>query len=170
MDFIELAKNRYSCKNFSDKVVDRDSLGAILEAGRLAPTAQNRQGQHIYVVESKEGLSKIDKLTPCRYNAQTALLVAFDRNNTDTYPGGKYNSGVEDASIVATHMVLAAQSLGVDSCFVNIFDPDKLAEEFSLPANEQVVAIIDLGYKADGVKPLAKHFERKDLDELVSFI
>lgn len=77
---------------------------------------------------------------------------------------------MEDASIVATHMVLAAQSLGVDSCFVNIFDPDKLAEEFSLPANEQVVAIIDLGYKADGVKPLAKHFERKDLDELVSFI
>lgn len=62
MDFIELAKNRYSCKNFSDRVVDRDSLRAILEAGRLAPTAQNRQGQHIYVVESKKAFQRLINL------------------------------------------------------------------------------------------------------------
>lgn len=170
MNFIELAKNRFSCKNFSDKALDRDSLNTILEASRLAPTAQNRQGQHIYVVESKEDLGKIDELTPSRYHAPTALIVAYDKNNTFTYPGDKCDSGVEDATIVLTHMVLAAASIGVDSCIVNFFDPDKLKEQFDLPDNEEVIAIIDLGYKAEGVKPLEKHFKTKELDELVTFL
>ena len=55
-------------------------------------------------------------------------MVAFDKNHVFTYPGEKRDSGVEDASIVATHMMLAAANAGVDSCWLNFFDPDKLAE------------------------------------------
>ena len=69
MDFSDVIKNRYSCKNFDGRPVEKDKLQAILEAGRLAPTAKNLQIQRIYVVQSAEGLAKIDALTPCRYRA-----------------------------------------------------------------------------------------------------
>lgn len=109
MEFTEVVRNRYSCKNFdAGKAVDAAKLTEILEAGRVAPTAKNFQEQKIYVIQSAEGLAKIDKATPCRYNAPTCLVVAFDRTNVFTYPGGRRDSGVEDATIVATHMILAA--------------------------------------------------------------
>ena len=87
MDFKEVVKNRYSCKKYSDRQVDAEKLDAILAAGRLAPTAKNLQEQHVYVVQSPEGLAKIDAVTPCRYGAPTVLVVAFDKNNVFTYPG-----------------------------------------------------------------------------------
>lgn len=170
MEFIELVKNRYSCKNFSGKKVEKEKLDIILEAGRLAPTAKNNQIQRIYVARSKDALIKIDELTPCRYKAPLVLLVAFDESEAFVYPWGKYNTGVEDATIVASHMVLAAASLGVDSCWVNLFDPDKAREKFSLPKNEKIVAMIDLGYANYGVKPLENHFKRKNIDETVKVI
>ena len=61
MDFKEVVKNRYSCKKYSDRVIEKEKLDAILEAGRLAPTAKNLQEQHIYVVQNKEILEDIDK-------------------------------------------------------------------------------------------------------------
>ena len=170
MEFIELVKNRFSCKNFSDKKVEDEKLDLILQAGRVAPTAKNKQIQRIYVCKSEKSLLKVDDLTPCRYKAPLVLLVAYDESEAFVYPGGKYNSGAEDASIVASHMILAAASLGVDSCWVNFFDPDKASEKFSLPENEKVLAMIDLGYANDGVKPLENHFKKKDLDETVKFI
>ena len=170
MEFKEVIKKRYSCKKFSDRQVEAEKVTAILEAGRLAPTAKNLQEQHIYVVESAEGLEKIDSLTPCRYGAPTVLIVAFDKNNVFTYPGGKYDSGVEDASIVATQMILAAADEGVDSCWLNFFDPEKLAAAFGLPENEEVLMLMDLGYAAEGGGPLANHGSRKPLDETVSYI
>lgn len=170
MEFMEAAKSRYACKKFDAAQITKEQLCAILEAGRLAPTARNNQEQHIYVVQSDEGKAKIDSLTPCRYGAPTVLIVAFDKTNTFTYPGQKYDSGIEDASIVATHMLLAAKSVGVDSCWVNFFDPDKVAETFGLPENEEVLTFIDLGYAAEGVQPGPTHASRKPLEETVSFI
>ena len=98
------------------------------------------------------------------------LVVAFDKNNVFTYPGEKRDSGIEDATIVATHMILAAADEGVDSCWVNYFDPDKLACLLQLPENEEILMIMDLGYAAEGAGPLPNHEKRKDLDETVSFI
>lgn len=170
MDFTQVIENRYSCKNFSERKVDAAQLNAILEAGRVAPTAKNFQEQRIYVVQSEEGLAKIDAVTPCRYGTTTCVVVAFDRNNTFTYPGEKRDSGVEDATIVATHMLLAAANAGVDSCWINFFDPDKLAKELNLPENEEVLMILDLGYAAEGAGPLANHGSRKPLSETVAYL
>ena len=66
MDFKELIKARYSCKKYDGKQISNDQLQAILEAGRLAPTAKNLQEQHIYVMQSEEALATIDEVTPCR--------------------------------------------------------------------------------------------------------
>ena len=101
MEFREVIKNRYSCKKYSDRQVEKEKLEAILNAGRLAPTAKNLQEQHIYVLQSAEALDKFDQVSPCRYGAPTVLVVAFDKNNVYLYPGEKRDSGVEDASIEA---------------------------------------------------------------------
>ena len=170
MEFKKVISARYSCKKYSDKKVESEKLNAILEAGQLAPTAKNLQEQRVYVVQSESGLAAIDKVTPCRYGAPTVLVVAFDKNNVFTYPGEKRDSGVEDATIVATHMVLAAADEGVDSCWVNFFDPDKLAAELGLPENEEILMVMDLGYAAEGAGPLANHGSRKPLSETVSYL
>ena len=170
MEFSELVSKRYSCKKFGDRKVADETLDAILEAGRLAPTAKNLQEQHVYVIRSEEGLAKVDELTPCRYGAPVVLMVAFDSKNVFTYPGGKRDSGIEDASIVATHLVLAAANEGVDSCWVNLLDPEKAAEAFGLPADEEVLMLLDLGYAAEGAGPLPKHTSRKPLAETVSYL
>ena len=145
MQFKDVVKNRYSCKKYSSRQVEKEKIDAILEAGRLAPTAKNLQEQRIYVVQSEENLAKIDKATPCRYGAPTVLVVAFDKNDVFTYPGGKRDSGAEDASIVATHLMLAASDEGVDNCWLNYFDPEKLAADLGLPENEEILMLLDLG-------------------------
>lgn len=170
MEFSEVIKNRYSCKKFDGRQVEKEQLDAILEAGRLAPTAKNLQEQRIYVVQSEEGLAKIDKITPCRYGAATAVVVAFDKNNVFTYPGEKRDSGVEDATIVATHLMLAAKAEGVDSCWINFFDPEVMARELGLPENEEVLMMLDLGYAAEDTKPFPTHSQRKEITKTVTFI
>ena len=170
MEFKEVIKNRYSCKKYGTKQVENEKLEAILNAGRLAPTAKNLQEQHVYVVQSKGALAKVDSVTPCRYGAPTVLVVAFDKNNVFTYPGGKRDSGVEDATIVATHMILAAADEGVDSCWINFFDPDKMAEALGLPENEEILMVMDLGYAPEGAGPLPNHGSRKELSETVSYM
>ncbi len=170
MEFKEVVKDRYSCKKFDGKQVSKEQLDAILEAGRLAPTAKNNQEQRIYVIQSEEGLAKVDKLTPCRYGAPTVLAVAFDKNNVFVYPGEKRDSGAEDASIVATHLLLAAKDAGVDSCWLNFFDPELAAKELGLPENEEVLMLLDLGFAAEGTGPLPNHDSRKPLKETVVYM
>lgn len=170
MEFMDVVRNRYSCKKYSDKAVPQEKLTAILEAGRLAPTAKNLQEQHIYVLQTEEMLQKIDKLTPCRYGAPVVLVVAFNKDNVFTYPGEQRDSGVEDAAIVATHLVLAAANEGVDSCWLNFFDPAQAAQALGLPANEEVLMLLDLGYAAKGAGPLPNHNSRKPLDETVTYL
>ena len=153
MEFREVVKARYSCKKYSARQVEPEKLAAILEAGRLAPTAKNLQEQHIYVLQSEETLAKVDAVTPCRYGAPTVLVVAL-----------------EDATIVATHMILAAADEGVDSCWINYLDPEKLAEILGLPGQEEVLMVMDLGYAADGSGPLPNHTDRKPLADTVRYL
>ena len=169
MDFKELIKARYSCKKYDGKQISNDQLQAILEAGRLAPTAKNLQEQHIYVMQSEEALATIDEVTPCRYGAPTVLVVAFDAEDVYVYPGEQRDSGIEDASIVATHILLAAKDAGVDSCWINRFNPAELKEKLGLPENEEILMLMDLGYAAEGAGPLANHDKRKSLDETVTY-
>ena len=171
MEFNDVVANRYSCKKYDPaRQVEQGQLDAILEAGRLAPTAKNLQEQRVYVIQSAEGLAKVDELTPCRYGAPTVLMVAFDKESVFTYPGGARDSGVEDASIVATHLMLAAAAAGVDSCWLNFFDPARAVELFGLPANEEVLMLLDLGFAAPGAGPLPNHASRKPLADTVAYL
>lgn len=170
MEFTKVVTERNSCKKYDGKAVEKEKLEAILKAGQAAPTAKNSQEQRIYVAQSDEALAKIDAVTPCRYNAGTVLVVAYDKTNVYSYPGGRKSSGDEDATIVATHMILAACNEGVESCWVNCFDPDKLHELLNLPENEEIVMLMDLGYRAADAVMNPNHGVRKDLSETVTYI
>ena len=171
MEFSNVIKVRYSCKKFNpEKQISKELVEKILDAGRFAPTAKNLQEHHVYIVRSEENLAKIDKVTPCRYGAPVVLVVAFNKDEVYTYPGGNRTSGIEDASIVATHMMLAATDKGVDNCWINNFDPEKLHEELQLPESEEILMLLDLGYAAEGVTPTENHSKRKSLSETSSEI
>ena len=71
---------------------------------------------------------------------------------------------------MATHLTLAAYNEGVDSCWINFFDPDKLAQALDLPENEEILMLLDLGYAAEGAGPLENHSSRKELSETVSYL
>lgn len=170
MEFKDVVASRHSTKKYSDRQVEKEKLDFILEAGRLAPTAKNLQEQKIYVVQSPEMLAKIDEATPCRYNAPTCLVVAFDKNNVYTYPEGNRQSGVEDATIVATHLMLAAADQGVDSCWLNCVYIDKLHALLGLPENEEILMILDLGYPTEDCPKNPNSGVRKPLSETVVYL
>ena len=117
----------------------------------------------------KEYLDKIDACTPCRYHAPTVLVVAYDKNNVFDYPGNERNSGIEDAAIVATHLMLAAYNAGIDSCWINFFNPQEMKKALDLPENEEVVMMLDLGY-GNQQEPLPNHHLKKELAETVKYL
>ena len=170
MEFKDVIARRYSCKKYDGRPVPEDKLLAVLEAARTAPTAKNLQEHHIYVFRSPEALEKIDAATPCRYGAGTVLAVTYDRTNVYIYPGGKQDSGAEDASIVATFLMLAAAAEGLDSCWLNRFDAAEVKKALDLPEEQEVLMLLDLGYAAPEAGPLPNHFKRKELTETVTYL
>lgn len=171
MDFMKLAKERFSVRKFTDKPVEQEQLDVILEAGRVAPTAHNNQPQKIYVLQSEEALEKINGLCRCIFGAKTVLMITNDKSLEWQNPleEGVY-AGVEDVSIVATHMMLAAWELGIGSCWVNYFAPSEIAKAFNIPDNEQLVLLLPLGYAAEGATPAPLHEASRDLKEMVQYL
>ena len=171
MDFLELAKKRYTVRTFSDRTVEEEKLNKILEAGNIAPTAKNNQPQKIYVVKSKEGLEKVRSLTKCHYNAPVVLIIGYDKQQEWQNPleNGVY-SGIEDVSIVATHMMLEATNLGLSTCWVNYFSPSEVKEKMNLSDTEKVVLFLLLGYEKEGTKPFPDHTKKKNIEETVKFL
>ena len=171
MGFMELAKKRYSVRKFSERAVEQEKLDAILSAGNIAPTAKNLQPQRIYVLQSKDALAKLDTLTHCRYGAKTVLLFAYNKDEEWKNPlEDGVHSGIEDVSIVATHIMLEAAELGLDTCWCNYFANSKVEEMFELPANEKSVLIMPVGYVDDEAKPAPLHEQKKELSEIVKYL
>ena len=167
MEFEKVIRKRFSVRKFKNEPIDNELFNKILEAGNLAPTAKNNQPQKIYVVQSKEGLDKIDKASPCRYNAPVCLIVASDKNLA--WSKENYSTYEMDACIVATHMMLEATNLGVDNIWVEMFDKNLLKQEFNLGENIEPICLIPLGYKTDDCTPSPMHNKRKDLSEIVEY-
>jgi nitroreductase len=167
MAFSELIKERYSARSFKPEEVDAEKLAAILEAGRIAPTACNNQPQRIKVITDAAELAKVDECTPCRFNAPLVLLVCYDKSQCWTSPFNGELSGQVDASIVTTHLTLAAKDQGLDSCWVMYFDPEKTRALFGLPEDIIPVAYLPIGHVTEDCEPADRHFERKALEELL---
>ena len=105
MNFIEIAKKRYSVRSYTDKTVEAEKLDKILEAAHVAPTAANRQPVRLIVVESKDGLEKIGKGAEL-YGAPLAIIVCADHSRAWVRPYDKKQTADIDASILTDHMML----------------------------------------------------------------
>ena len=167
MEFEKVIKERCATRSFDSRKIEQEKLDKILEAGRIAPTAKNIQPIKIYVVQSEEGLSKIDMASRCRYNAPLVLLVCGDKEKG--YQKDDYPMYVMDVSIVTTHMMLEATNLGVDNIWIEMFDGNILRKEFDIPDNLVPTVLLPIGYKAKLCPPSPLHKVRKDLDKIVEY-
>ncbi|MDO5422887.1 MAG: nitroreductase family protein [Eubacteriales bacterium] len=169
MDFITIAKQRMSVRGYEETKVEPEKLEKILEAAHVAPTAANRQPIHLIVVQSEEGLAKIDKAANI-YGAPLAILVCADHEKAWTRPFDKKQTCDIDASILTDHMMLAATELGLGTVWVCYFKPDVLRKEFNLPANLEPVNILVIGYSKEGTgDPDRFDAQRIPLNQLVSY-
>lgn len=169
MDFFKLCSDRYSVRSYLPESVPAELLTRILQAGRLAPTAKNNQSQRILVLQSPQAREKLHALHNC-YGAPLALLVCGDEEIACNRPVTHHSMAEMDASIVATHMMLAAKSLGVDSTWICAFDHDKATELFGLPAHVKPHLILALGYPAKDGVPSPRHTDRKPLEQTVTYL
>ena len=106
MGFTELARMRYSVRDYSDEPVSDADLEKIIEAGMLAPTGKNNQPQRIYVIRSPEGIAKARSLSKMAFNAPVVLMVSYKKDEAWVCPFNGRTIGETDVAIVSTHMML----------------------------------------------------------------
>ena len=167
MEFGRVIRERETVRSFDGKKPTEEQIQQILEAGRLAPTAYNKQPQRVYVLESEDALRKMDSVHPCRYNAPVVLMVCADRNLTGNDQGWESTHQV-DASIAATHMLLAACDAGVDSAWVGVFDQVGTRKAFGLAENIVPICFLDLGFRTADYKTSPSHTKRNPLSAMVT--
>lgn len=171
MSFLDLAKSRYSVRKYSDRPIEKAVLDQILEAGNVAPTAKNIQPQRIYVLQSEEAIAKLAELSPCTFGAKTILVFTYNLDEEWHNPLEEgVRSGIEDVSIVATHVMMAAWDLGIGSCWCNFYPNTQLEKALGLPENERSVLFMPIGYPAEDSQPSPMHAVCKSIDETVRYL
>lgn len=173
MEFKKLAEERYSCRRFTDKKVDKELVNQIIETALKAPTAINLQPFKIFVIESSEAKENIRKTTDFTFGADTILIVGYKKNSGWTRIYDKRNFSDVDASIVATHIMLQAYDLGLATTWVGHFDVNLLKEMYPVMENYELIALFPIGYadtNTDAGKPSSYHFKKKSKEELVEVL
>lgn len=170
MIFDEVIDKRYSVRSYSSIPVEDEKINAILNAGRLAPTAKNSQPQKLYVAKTPEALLKVDLVTPNRYGAPVAIMICADLDRACILKSNGRNFAETDLAIIQTYMMLKATDLGLGTCWIGRFSAEKMQEVFNIPENEVLYGILLVGYPASDVEPNPRHFERLQLDEFVKVL
>ncbi|HSA95636.1 MAG TPA: nitroreductase family protein [Acidobacteriota bacterium] len=165
MDFQELTKKRYSVRSYKPDPVEDHKLARILEAARLAPTAANRQAFRIIVVPVKGREAELGRIYGRDWFTQAPLVLCVCAVPSEAwvrkYDG--WNAAEVDATIVMSHVVLAAAEEGLGTCWIAAFDPAAAREVLGLPPEVVPSAFTPLGYAADAAAPK----KRRPLGELV---
>jgi len=164
MEFSELIRNRYSVRAYRPDPVPEASLQKVLEAGRLAPTAANRQPFRLLVIRTEGRQEELKRLYARGWFVAAPLVLGVCTVTDEAWVrrDGKSYADV-DAAIVMDHMILQATAEGLGTCWIGAFDPEAAREIFGLPAGVDPVAFTPLGFPAD--QPGTK--KRRSLEELV---
>jgi len=164
MEFADLICSRYSVRAYRPDPAPDDLLARVLEAGRLAPTAANRQPFRLLVIHTAGRQEELRRIYHREWFGLAPLVIGVC-----AVPGEAWvrrdgvNYAFVDAAIVMDHIVLAATDLGLGTCWVAAFDPAAARQILGLPEGVEPVAFTPLGYAADA--PRVK--ERKALAELI---
>ena len=171
MKFLDLAKLRYSSRNYKNKAVEKERLNKILEAARIAPSAANKQPWHFIVVEEKETLKEL-RTTYGRDWLNTAPVIIVccgDHDNVWIRAKDNKDHLDIDLSIAIDHMTLQATELNLATCWICHFDVEKTKKIFNLPENIEPIALLPLGYPNDDVDINRHDSKRKAISEIAHF-
>jgi nitroreductase len=157
MDTITAIKSRRSIRKYKEKQIPQDVLLQLLEAARQAPSGANRQPFQLIVVtdpEKKKGLVPLCKNQ--HFVDEAAVFIAGIDD-----PMQKWSK--VDLTIALDHLSLAAVELGLGTCWVGAFDPEKLAAYLDVPKDRVITVCMSLGYPDE--TPEAR--SRKPMSDLV---
>jgi nitroreductase len=166
MEFTEILHRRYSVRAYKPDPVEKEKLGLILEAARLAPTAANRQPFRIVVVETEGRVAGLRRVYHREWFVQAPLVLCVCGVPSEAWVRRDgWSALAVDAAIVMDHIVLAATDQGLGTCWIANFDPAAAREVLGLPPETEPLLMTPLGYAADKA-PLR---ERKPLPALVRY-
>ena len=168
MEFNTVIQNRYSCRSFAARTVEQEKVDRILEAGRIAPTAVNKQPVHVWAVTNPKTLEAIKGVTRSNYGAPLLLVVGCRPADAWVRRYDGKNGAEGDASIVATYLMLAAENEGLATLWVGSFDPSLLKEILPGTDGYELLAMINVGYPSEESAPSAMHGTRIPMDEFVT--
>ena len=170
MDFLQLAKKRFSARKYLSKPVEREKLELILEAGRVAPTACNRQPFKLMVIQTEEGLERLKKAAKT-FEAPLAILVCADHEQVWKRPYDGKTAADIDTTIITDHLMIEATDLGLDTVWICQFRAEVVKEEFGLPHHLEPINLLIIGYRdGEGASPDRHDEVRKPLSELVTYL
>ena len=163
---LEAIKKRQGVRNYQDKEITEGVLQQILEAGRLAPSASNKQCWKFIVVKD-EDLRK--KMVPAcksqKFVGKAPVVIAGYATNTgDVMACGEHSYSI-DLAIALDHMSLEAASLGLGTCWLGAFYQEQVKEILNVPEDVRIVSLLTLGYP----KELGPKTGRKPLSEIVCY-
>lgn len=150
MAFIEIAKKRFSVRKFTDQQVEKEKLEAVLEAGRIAPSAVNFQPWRFVVLQDE----KIKNAVCSSYKrdwilkAPTVIVVCGNHSEAWRRGDGKDHCDI-DVAIAVDHMTLAAADLGLGTCWVCNFDSMYVSRILELPKGMEAAVLLPIGYPVD---------------------
>lgn len=170
MDFNTVIQNRYSCRVFAARAIEQVKVDRILEAGRIAPTAVNKQPVHVWAVSNPDTLEAIKGVTRSNYGAPLILVVGCRPADAWVRRYDGKNGAEVDASIVASYLMLAAENEGLATLWVGSFDPALLKDILPGTDGYEQVAMINVGYPSEESAPSAMHGNRITMGEFVTKI
>jgi len=165
MTLIEAIKKRYSCRAYLDRAIERDKLAEILEAARLAPSARNFQDWRFVIVKKPETKSKLAQAANNQKFLETAGAIIVACSGSDYIMRCGQAIGPIDISIALEHIALQATYLGLATCWIGSFYPEKVRAVLSIPDDVAVVELMALGYPADK----ATEPKREPLENIVCY-
>ena len=167
MSFVELAKKRYSVRDYKDMPVEKEKIYEVLEAGRMAPSAVNYQPLHFIVITDETVKGRVSETYARDWfkKVPAIIIVCGDHSKSWKRKDGKDHCDI-DAAIAVDHMTLAATDLGMGTWWVCAFYAKRCHEVLGLPENIEVIALMPIGYAADNREPEKK---RKSLNDIVSW-
>lgn len=170
MTFLELAKTRYSVRNYLPDPVEEEKLNYILECGRIAPSAANYQPWHIVVIRDEEMKKRIASTYDRKWFAEAPVMLVFCGDHAAAWKrsDGKDHTDI-DLSIIIDHITLAAAEMDLGTCWICNFDAKKCAEILDLPAHVEPVALLPLGYPGNIPDDRARHLVRKNKEDIIHY-
>lgn len=164
MNFLELVKQRYSCRAYKPLGVEKEKLDYILECVRLAPSAVNKQPWCFRIVSKEEDKVRLQQCYNRDWFKTAPMYVVASVLHDEEWvrSDGKHHGDI-DIAIAVEHLCLAATEQGLATCWVCNFDAVLCKELFNLSDNEEPAVLIPLGYAADEVKPK----NRKPIETIV---